>query len=295
MSIPAPQDFLLRTPLYEKHILDGENDLWAVMEVLFQEGTYDTYCPKCQRASTFLLQIVDEQGNYEFKERKQRRFARSATGVNPLDPPILETGLRVVRACCSRNSHHTQHFIFFTDEDLRLGESGQIAKVRTITKVGQQPSFADIHLSEVKKFKGVLPEAQLRELSRAIGLASHDVGVGSYVYLRRVFEFLVEEAHQRAQLTPTWEEKTYRDARMPERVALLKSELPQFLVEHKNMYGLLSQGIHEWSEEACLAHFEALRLAIKLILDERLEQREKKATLDAATAALQKVTGQTSA
>jgi len=36
------------------------------------------------------------------------------------------------------------------------------------------------------------------ELSTAIGLYSHGVGIGSLIYLRRVFEFLIDEAYNKA-------------------------------------------------------------------------------------------------
>ena len=62
-----------------------------------------------------------------------------------------------------------------------------------LIKVGQHPSFADFHSEDVKSYRGTLPRQQLAEFTRAINLAAHDVGIGAYVYLRRVFEWLVEE------------------------------------------------------------------------------------------------------
>ncbi len=61
-----------------------------------------------------------------------------------------------------------------------------------IQKVGQFPSLADIANDESKAYSSVLKGTDARELHTAIGLAAHGVGIGSYVYLRRVFEHLIE-------------------------------------------------------------------------------------------------------
>lgn len=52
----------------------------------------------------------------------------------------------------------------------------------------------------------------------------------------------------------------------------------QFVVEHKSIYGILSKGIHELSEEECLEIFPIVKIGIELILDEKieLEERERK-------------------
>lgn len=62
---------------------------------------------------------------------------------------------------------------------------------------------------------------------------------------------------------------------MAERIGVLKSYLPSFLVEHRGMYSILSKDIHELSEEECLEMFPAVRLGIELILDEKISELEK--------------------
>lgn len=162
---------------------------------------------------------------------------------------------------------------------------------RTIQRIGQQPFYGDLHIVQVKKYSHVLSVWQIGELTRAVGLASHDVGVGAYVYLRRIFKSLVEEAHQSALSHSGWDEEPYQRARMSERITLLKSHLPSFLIEHPGMYALLSKGIHELSEDDCLKHFETLRIGVELILDERLDLRERALKIAAAKTAIQKALG----
>ena len=68
----------------------------------------------------------------------------------------------------------------------------------------------------------------------------------SVVYLRRVFEGLIAKARAKAA-EAGWQEADYEKARMDEKIALLKTYLPPFLVENRKLYGILSKGIHDFS------------------------------------------------
>ena len=153
----------------------------------------------------------------------------------------------------------------------------------TLIKVGQYPSVATMHLHGVKQYKKLLPTEKMKEITRAIGLAANGVGIGSYVYLRRVFEYLIQQAYQAAIDNKTVSESDFQRARMDEKIELVKDYLPIFLVEHKELYSILSLGIHELDENTCLQHFDTLRVGIEIILDEQLEALRKKEKIDAAT------------
>src|SRR5690606_1920928 len=66
---------------------------------------------------------------------------------------------------------------------------------QSLMKTVQYPSVADLHISEIKKYNKLLPNERLKEFTRAIGLAANGVGIGSFVYLRRIFEHLISEAY----------------------------------------------------------------------------------------------------
>jgi hypothetical protein len=63
--------------------------------------------------------------------------------------------------------------------------------------------------------------------------------------------------------------------RMDEKISYFAKELPEYLVENKSIYGLLSKGIHELKEQECLKHFETLKDAIFFILEENKQKKEK--------------------
>lgn len=243
---PTPEEFLIDLPLYEL-ISFADEDLEEGRKLRYFDETLDSYCPECNQHSIFSRYW----GN-------QRRIVYAA------DCWVNE-GRFVIELQCSRNTKH-MHFFLFNAE-------GQ-----TIQKIGQLPSLASLNLYDVKKYSKVLEEKYFKELTKAIGLASHGVGVGSFVYLRRIFEFLIAEAHDKVKDSAGWNESEYISLRMNEKIAILSANLPAFLVENKAMYSILSKGIHELSENDCLAAFPVIKVGIEIILDDKLEKinREKK-------------------
>ena len=62
---------------------------------------------------------------------------------------------------------------------------------------------------------------------------------------------------------------------MDEKIEKLKGYLPQFLVNNKHIYSILSKGIHELEEEQCSKFFPILKQSIEIMLDELAEAEEK--------------------
>ena len=172
---------------------------------------------------------------------------------------------------CTR-TEHAAYVVFY------------LKQADSIQKIGQFPSVADFQIPETTKYRKLLGEQQYKEFTRGLGLAAHGVGIGSFVYLRRIFENLVEEAHTAAQQDAGFDEDKYRNARMDEKIEMLRHHLPSFLVENKSIYGILSKGIHELTETECLGWFEPVRLGIELVLDEKFEQADKRKKVQQAQA-----------
>lgn len=246
MDLPNPEQFFLSTPLYE--VIEYKDNQKAVIDIICFDGTIDGYCIYCKKESTF-----HRKGNAPPSYESDRLLGWTRTfGV------ILH---------CSRDKEHEIEVIFKS-----------VPSAKLFLKIGQFPSIADLVKHEVQKYRKVLGPQKFKELTRSLGLISHGVGIGSFVYLRRIFEDLIEESHQSAATKDNWNEDNYRSKRMDEKIELLKGQLPNFLVKNKAMYGILSKGIHELTEQECLDIYPAMKLGIELILDEKikhLEQEEK--------------------
>lgn len=276
---PSPKDVLITVPLYRPYVF-GLQDVWTVARIIYWIGVYDSYCIGCGKDSTFKI-VSDGLPKHlnKFSHEQRQRDAPFE-----LELPILDDGVYVREAVCSRSVAHKQHFVFHVESEIDF--ENDIDSQIHFQKIGQFPSSGDINIAKVKSYAGVLEKELQREFARAIGLASHDVGVGAYVYLRRVFEALVEEVHREAAVEKAWSEEIYERSRMSERIVLLKERLPKFLTDHPEMYALLSKGIHELSELECLRNFEALKIGIELILDQRLEEKERRKKIEAASRAI---------
>jgi hypothetical protein len=287
-AFPKPQELLLESALYQTFGAVDADARWAMLDALYFSGNYDCYCTLCRREATFQATPPTRPDELKRDKRLEDSRAKLGASIPVVYPPA---GLYTLNAKCTRMASHTQSFVFLVQQRHFKGSDEKFGIETTIQKIGQHPSFADLHLGEVKRYAPVLTDQQLGELSRGIGLASHDVGIGAFVYLRRIFEALVGEAHALASQEAGWDEELYQRSRMSERISLLRSHLPTFLVEHPGMYSLLSKGIHELTEQECLTHFDTLRVATELILDERLEAKLKSKKIAAAKTALSKATG----
>ena len=148
-----------------------------------------------------------------------------------------------------------------------------------LKKVGQYPSQADLQLYDARKYKNVLRNRYI-DYTMGCQLAACGVGAGALVYLRRVFEWLIEEKHKECAKTPEWSEEAYEKMRVNERIDALENEgkkiIPDELSPIKGiLYGALSKGVHEASEEECRKLFQPFRLAIEMILDEEIAAKER--------------------
>lgn len=146
-----------------------------------------------------------------------------------------------------------------------------------VVKIGQAPSLATIQFADItQKYKNVLNKQELFMLKRAIGLAAHGTGIGSYVYLRRILENLISETYKDNKDSIEISEKDFNDKRIKEKIIALKSFLPSSMAKMTPLYGILSKGIHELTEKECLAYFDTMKLAIELILRQKIQQKKEK-------------------
>ncbi len=258
MNVPSPTDFVFKTPLYEliswkdedaqienAEFVGTEGKELEIQNIVCFKGKVDGFCAECEKESTF--QRIDKVPNTW--DTSWFMATRRTLGFT---------------ITCARNEEHKIEIFYKV-----------LPEFKGITKIGQFPTIASLMKGDVNRYRKILKK-QFSEYSRAIGLISHGVGIGSFVYLRRIFEVLIEEAHQLAINEKDWKEEEYGNLRMGEKIKVLKDYLPKFLVDNAKMYGILSKGIHELSEQETMEYFPAVKLGIELILDEKIKMQEQK-------------------
>ena len=156
-------------------------------------------------------------------------------------------------------------------------------------KIGQFPSIADITFPGLDDYKHVISKQDRSELGTAIGLFANGVGAGSYVYLRRILERLVYQAKENAG--DKVDNDSFENAKVADRIKMLEGYLPDILIQNTTIYGILSKGIHELSEEDCLNYFPVVKECIFQILGMWENMRKKQADEDALNKALNVIIG----
>jgi hypothetical protein len=236
-------NYIFEIPLYQKVELQSENKIEEIRNFINAKVKVDAYNPSLKENTTYGISTFPERGYYEQLSSYSGYYTHSIK--------------------CARTGEEFRAYSFFDADE------------RVLQKIGQFKSIADFHISQIKQYKSVLSKEKLKEFTRAIGLAANGVGIGSFVYLRRVFETLLEEAHQKNKAEDNWNEENYINSRVSEKIKILEKHLPNFLVENKELYGIMSKGVHSLEENECLAYYETVKSGIEIILDEKVEELEK--------------------
>lgn len=247
------QEFIFEIPLYQKIECDDVKQIIKDLTSIISPK-FDGFNAQRTKESTYSVwHNLSCRHNLEYK-----------SDIDVPDHKLFEsTEPWYVTLRCGRYNDEIEVMVLLDADD------------HSIMKVGQYPTIADMHKAQVKHYKSVLTEEEMKEFTRAIGLAASGVGIGSFVYLRRIFENLIQEAYIQALSNGDVEEDVFLHMRMDEKIGALKEYLPKTLVEIKQIYGILSRGIHELSEKECLSYFDAMRTGIEIILDDKLEQRKR--------------------
>lgn len=231
-------------------ISDVENEkIESLFNFLMFEGLIDGYNPELNENTSYKV---------EFSHHKTYSSLEDFIGINERRLKCVRTGYTI-----------TAYFLLEEFEDDVNEEI-----TYKFQKIGQYPTIADLEIGKYKKYSKILSKEYLRELNKAIGLSANGVGIGSFVYLRRIFENLLENYHQKAKVKDSWNEKEYIQARIADKIDLLKIYLPEAVVKYKKVYSIISKGIHELKEHECLNYFPIVKDAIIAILEQDYLKRE---------------------
>lgn len=226
-------------------------------------NTIDCYCPHCGTNRVF--EFFDSEVHEETGIMAVMLDDVGSRARKPKKEEIFRSYLNKRYALTYRCARDRQHTILF---DVIVTDD-------KVIKIGQFPSVADLVIPEIAKYKSILG-VQYREFSKAVGLFAHGIGIGSFVYLRRIIENLVLNKYSEVAEELGMSEDDFGHLRFDEKIDALKEFLPPVLVANKNVYGIVSKGIHELSEEECREMFPYIKAGIELILDDLLAEKERK-------------------
>jgi hypothetical protein len=223
------------------------------------------FCPYCGQESIFRF-----SDNNLMKAKLAINAYHSSVRELELNHVIIKSnkGVRenfkeLIFECSASPVSHRLYFYFVIND-------------KYIIKSGQYPSVATIKFTS--KYNSLLKE-YVKEYKKSIGLYSHGIGIGSFVYLRRIFEFIIEEVHKQVKSKEGWSEDEYQKSHIDDKIKkcekfYARSIFPEELNPYRmRIYGVLSKGIHQLDEQECLTLFPSLQFIIERILDYELEKK----------------------
>ena len=281
-------NFLVNKGLYDEIEITKDN-IFELADLIGGHVKIDIYCPKCGENRVFCCETIPY---YLYDEHSQEIHKRSLENEIVLLQQIQNmkvphftntpeeawtwtnntlrdyTRLLIFKFYCAMD--HTHHLDYIV---LTYGNK--------MKKIGQYPSVADLSFPELREYRKVMTKEDEKELKRAIGLFASGIGVGSFVYLRRIFERIIATASQKAIEDEKIDKKEFDQAHVDEKIKKLKEYLPKSLVNNPTFYGIISKGIHELSEEECLEFFPVMQSFIMMIFRQwekirRDKEEEKK-------------------
>ena len=277
-------DFLLNKGLYDE-IEITEDNFDNLVELINGKVPIKCYCKECEEESVFSMNPIyafefdNMRGWDAFPIAQKLRINQNDIrfAMNPAqfqgktnmevwkeERPKDYTRVMVFKYVCELNSRHSLDFVVCTNDEM-------------FKKIGQYPSVADLEFPELNQYRKVLCKEDLSDMKRAIGLHAQGIGAGSYVYLRRILEHLIDNAKNKAveDISSQFDIDIYNKSKVQERIKMLKMYLPDTLTNNTQIYGIVSKGIHELSEEECIQYFPVLKSCIFMILEKWEEARKK--------------------
>ncbi|MBQ3021407.1 MAG: hypothetical protein IJD92_04195 [Bacilli bacterium] len=175
---------------------------------------------------------------------------------------------------CTRNGSHK--YMMMISIELKDGNF-------IVRKIGQNPSMLTVKGFDFDKYKKVLEKLDAYEDYKKADLSNADhFHVGAYAYLRRIFEKMINQYLGKTEL---------KDDHMDTKIDAVKDYFdPRIKNLLKNLYGILSVGIHELSEEQSKEYYEYLKAIIDMQLEYVQTENDKDKQSKELAGVLSKIT-----
>ncbi len=247
------RDFYLNRGLYDPLKFSSNLDFGRFLRFI---DNFDGFCPFCKKNTT-----------YKVEEPISKKINNLSHWLQTEQSQIH--GNYFITFYCARHSGHRINFVVNLDNMMAQ-------------KIGQLPSLADLATGEYEKYRTLLDKSISNEFFKAITSATHDYSIGAFVYLRRVFEFIIDERFKvlSEDGTLTVSEKDFIGFRIKDKIKTLKKHLPKLLTKNTHIYGVLSKGIHELNEDECRKIFPILKEFTTFILEEEIDRKKTEARKD---------------
>lgn len=256
------QNFILSEPLYKT--VEFDSKLYSSFAG-FSRMIYHDYCDCCSDNSVF------EWNCDQYIHDMYCKLAEYNTdSQNPIIRSINEP---------YKNQSFFIDYLFFCTGCKRIHYYTLMFKGNTVTKIGQYPSLASKEEHEIQKYKRLkVIKKYYIELIRSVNAYSQHMGIASFVYLRRIYEHIIETEYSKLP-----NEEQNPKAKFDDKMKAVDNKLhiipPELDSQKSKIYSVLSKGIHEYEEDECYELYPAMKTIILLMLENYLSDKESKQQL----------------
>lgn len=162
-----------------------------------------------------------------------------------------------------------------------------------LIKIGQYPSLQEFAIVNYKGFNKALDALMIKDDYRnAIRNHINGDNIAAYVYLRRIIEKIIIEAFRKNKEKLQISDEEFEKLRTKDRISILQSYLPEFLFDNKEIYSVVSAGIHTLSEQKCEEYYDIIKNAIDIILHQEEIRRKEIEMVKKTKKGIQMVVGE---
>jgi len=262
--------------LYSKVSLPEDGWKKMVINAVVERSAADFYCSGCEKEKTFTqmpYKIV-------FKKDEERFVVNRASGFSVYNEDIFRTennstisiGFYLIKGffCPTCKYEITQYY--YVAKDL-------------IQKVGENPSYYDIHKNDITPYKDYINKEDFETLKKAEMLAGQGYYIGAATYLRRIFESIISMVFDSNQVAIKLSPEEFKKLKTHQKIDKVRTYLPKSKASHEmfkkdsKFYTAVSDGVHNLTEEECQKVYPVFKAAIIMILTDIKTEKEIFATI----------------
>ena len=263
------QDVIQNTPPYK--ICEWNIDYYSYLGEI-RLLTVDDFCECCKDIKVFTninplifdKTLIDDIGKH----------SAIYSDIDVVDIPLPNPNdkfkskkyvVSVILKCAKCGENHYYSIVFLGDK---------------IVKIGQYPSFAGIEKYKLEKYKNIRSKYYI-EFLRSVNAYSQHMGIAAFVYLRRIYEHIVEKEY--AKLPDTIKNNNVSNGSFDDKMKAVDKEIsiipPELDSQKSKIYSVLSKGIHEYEEDECYELYPVMKAIIIIMLERYLSEKEMKKQL----------------
>ena len=237
---------VLTSPIGTKIKIPDDVTITDVVPI-YKDIKIELYCPECKEKRIFTSNTYKKVGFY--LERYD------------ISKELLEKAVK-------------EHLLYIFKCELKHQVTLilEIESKNILIKIGQYPSSISLQISANNELLKELDKDNKKYYLNALKAYNDNLNIAAFIYLRRIFESLINEACKKSS-------QDYKGMKIKEIIKdLVNKNLinPLFIDTGYNiLYSLISDGVHNLSEEKCKEQFILLKDAIEIILEDEIYKKKQ--------------------